>query len=52
MGLGIVCSIIVLILLVCLGYYVKRAQDKRLNRLEEKLADLEALLDGERKDVG
>jgi prefoldin subunit 5 len=37
MGLGIVCSVIVLILLVGLGYYVKRAQDKKLERLEEKI---------------
>ena len=52
MGLGIVCSAIVLTLLVCLGYYVKRAQDRRLDQLEEKLADLETLRDGEREDVG
>jgi septation ring formation regulator EzrA len=45
MGLGIVCSIIVLILLVGLGYYVKRAQDKRLDQLEKKLVDLEELFD-------
>ena len=51
MGLGIVCSIIVLILLVGLGYYIKRVQDKRLDQLEEKLADLETLLDEKRKDV-
>jgi prefoldin subunit 5 len=37
MGLGIVCSVIVLILLVGLGYYVKRAQDKKLERLGEKI---------------
>jgi septation ring formation regulator EzrA len=47
MGLGIVCSIIVLILLVVLGYYVKRAQDRRLDRLEHRLDDLETLRDGE-----
>jgi prefoldin subunit 5 len=37
MGLGIVCSVIVLILLVGLGYYVKRAQDKKIERLGEKI---------------
>jgi septation ring formation regulator EzrA len=45
MGLGIVCSIIVLILLVILGYYVKRAQDRRLEQLERRLDDLETLRD-------
>ena len=45
MGLGIVCSIIVLIILVVLGYYVKRAQDKKLEQLEHRLDDLETLLD-------
>jgi len=47
MGLGIVCSIIVLILLVVLGYYVKRAQDRKLEQLEHRLDDLETLLDEE-----
>lgn len=47
MGLGIVCSIIVLILLVVLGYYVKRAQDRKLEQLERRLDDLETLLDEE-----
>jgi septation ring formation regulator EzrA len=47
MGLGIVCSIIVLILLVVLGYYVKRTQDRRLEQLERRLDDLETLLDEE-----
>ena len=51
MGLGIVCSIIVLILLVGLGYCVKRALDKRLDQIEEKLADLETLLDEEGEDI-
>jgi septation ring formation regulator EzrA len=45
MGLGIVCSAIVLILLVGVGYYVKRAQDKRIEQLEERLGDLEVLCD-------
>ena len=45
MGLGIVCSIIVLILLVVLGYYVKREQDKKLEQLEHRLDDLETHLD-------
>ena len=47
MGLGIVCSIIVLILLVVLGYYVKRAQDRKLEQLEHRINDLETLLDEE-----
>jgi septation ring formation regulator EzrA len=47
MGLGIVCSIIVLILLVVLGYYVKRMQDRRLEQLERRLDDLETFLDEE-----
>ncbi|MBN1810958.1 MAG: hypothetical protein JXA14_03895 [Anaerolineae bacterium] len=47
MGLGIVCSIIVLILLVVLGYYVKRAQDRKLEQLERRLDDLETFLDEE-----
>jgi septation ring formation regulator EzrA len=47
MGLGIVCSIIVLILLVVLGYYVKRMQDRKLEQLERRLDDLETLLDEE-----
>jgi prefoldin subunit 5 len=45
MGLGIVCSIIVLILLVGLGYYVKRVQDRKLEQLEQRLGNLETLLD-------
>jgi septation ring formation regulator EzrA len=45
MGLGIVCSIIVLILLVVLGYYVKRVQDRKLEQLEQRLNNLETLLD-------
>ena len=44
MGLGIVCSIIVLILLVVLGYYVKRAQDKRLEQLRHSTERIEAQL--------
>lgn len=47
MGLGIVCSIIVLILLVVLGYYVKRAQDRKLDQLEHRLDELETLLEEE-----
>jgi septation ring formation regulator EzrA len=45
MGLGIVCSAIVLVLLVGVGYYVKRIQDKRLEQLEERINGLEALYD-------
>jgi septation ring formation regulator EzrA len=47
MGLGIVCSIIVLILLVVIGYCVKRAQDRKLEQLERRLDDLETLVDEE-----
>ena len=44
MGLGIICSGIVLVLLVAVGIYVKWEQDRRLERLEQRLDTLEALL--------
>ena len=44
MGLGIVCSILVLVLLVGLGYYVKRAQDRKLEQLSHSIAEIEAKL--------
>jgi hypothetical protein len=44
MGLGIVCSGIVLVLLVAAGIFVKWEQDKRLERLEHRLDTLESLL--------
>jgi hypothetical protein len=43
-GLGIVCSIIVLIFLLVLGYYVKRAQDKKLDQLGHSTERIEAQL--------